>query len=306
MTPPPPPPASASRGGPANLVKLGGSVLTEKGDEPVLREDVLERLAGEVGAALDPAAEQGPLVLVHGAGSFGHPQARRAFAGDLDGPVADRLALAETHRMVATLNLALVEALHDHGVPAVTLSANALGRCRSGDLVRFDTMPFETALDAGLVPVTHGDVVEDTDRGFAVVSGDRLMVELANDLRPGRALFVTDVDGLFDRDPRLHDDAQLLETVSDPAQLAAGGASSGPDVTGGMGGKLAEMLEVARWTDCRVLNGLVPGRLAEALKGGEVVGTRVQRPEKVRGRADDAGADAPDDGPADDRGPGGG
>lgn len=287
---------TASRDGPANLVKLGGSVLTEKGDEPVLREDVVERLAGEVASAgaADGGAEGG-LVLVHGAGSFGHPQAERAFAGDLDGPVADRLALAETHRWVATLNIALVEALHDRGVPAVTLSANALGRCRAGELVRFDTGPFETALDAGLVPVTHGDVVEDTDRGFAVVSGDRLMVELANDLRPGRALFVTDVDGLFDRDPRLHDDARLLETVSDPTQLAAGGASSGPDVTGGMGGKLAEMLEVARWADCRVLNGLVPGRLAEALKGGEVVGTRVQRPDRARGRTGDAEEHARDE-----------
>lgn len=273
---------------PANLVKLGGSVLTDKGDAPVLREEVLARLAEE----LAPAATDG-LVVVHGAGSFGHPQADRAFGGDLAGDVADALALAETHRLVTQLNLHLVEALHDQGVAAVTLPAHTLGRCRRGELVRFDTLPFDAALDAGLVPVTHGDVVPDTDRGFSVVSGDRLMVELAEDLRPRRALFVTDVDGLFDRDPRLHDDAERLDVVSDPAQLDAGAASSGPDVTGGMGGKLDEMLQVARRTECRVLNGLVPGRLAEALKGGEVVGTRVERPKRDRGRGEVGDADDP-------------
>lgn len=249
-----------------NLVKLGGSVLTVKGEAPRLREPVIDRLAHELSRGDDD------LVLVHGAGSYGHPQARRAFAEGIDA-----MGLTETHRAVSTLNLRLVEALHDHGVPAVTLSGNALARSADGDLVSFETAPFEAALEAGLVPVTHGDVVPDETERFAVISGDAFMVELAEALAPERAVFVTDVDGLHDRDPHHHDDAELLAEVTGPGDLRATGAR-GADVTGGMGGKLEALLAIAERCETWVINGLVEDRLTEVLKGEKVVGTRVRRP----------------------------
>lgn len=249
-----------------NLVKLGGSVLTIKGETPTLREAAIDRLAAELAEAGDD------LTLVHGAGSYGHPQARRAFGDGID-----PMALAQTHRAVATLNLRVVEALHDQGVPAVTLSGNTLARASGGELVSFDTAPFAATREAGLVPVTHGDVVPDETERFAVISGDDFMVELAEALTPERAVFVTDVDGLHDRDPRDHEDARLLEEVTGPGDLDATGAQ-GTDVTGGMGGKLDALLSIAGQCETWVINGLVEGRLTEVLKGGKVVGTRVRRP----------------------------
>lgn len=242
-------------------------MLTIKGERPLLRAAPLGRLAAELASGLDDG-----LVLVHGAGSFGHPQAKRAFASDPPDP----MGLAGTHRAVATLDLRLIEKLHDQQIPAVAFAGNALGRARKGELVSFDASVFEEALAAGLVPVTHGDVLVDEDDGFAVVSGDAFMVELARKLEPDRAIFVTDVDGIYDRDPNDHDDATLLEELSDPSEVAAGG-SAGVDVTGGMGGKLEAMLAVSEHAECRVINGLVEGRLAEALKGGDVLGTRIRR-----------------------------
>lgn len=249
-----------------NLVKLGGSVLTIKGERPLLRAAPMTRLAAELADVDDD------LTLVHGAGSFGHPQARRAFADGIDPQ-----ALAETHRWVQTLNLRLVEKLHERDVPAVTFTANSLARCRGGDLVRFDTTPFAEALELGLVPVTHGDVVPDDDEGYSVVSGDAFMVELARALEPERVVFVTDVDGIHDRDPTAHDDAELLDEVTSPDDVEAGGART-TDVTGGMAGKLEAMLRIGETCPCWVVNGLVAGRLTEVLKGEKVVGTRIRRP----------------------------
>jgi len=49
------------------------------------------------------------------------------------------------------------------------------------------------------------------------------------------------------------------------------------DVTGSIFGKIDTMLRIAaHGGDSIVINGLVPGRLAAAMRGDEVVGTRVE------------------------------
>ena len=54
------------------VVKLGGSLLTRKREVEKLRPKVIERIAKEL------AEDAGvPVVLLHGAGSFGHPGALR-------------------------------------------------------------------------------------------------------------------------------------------------------------------------------------------------------------------------------------
>ncbi len=64
------------------LVKLGGSLLTEKARPETARPAVIARLAAEIAAAAPRLAE--PLIIAHGSGSFGHVAARRhGIAGGL-------------------------------------------------------------------------------------------------------------------------------------------------------------------------------------------------------------------------------
>ncbi|MFQ6130038.1 MAG: kinase, partial [Candidatus Hadarchaeaceae archaeon] len=53
------------------IVKFGGSVITDKRRRFAVKQATLRRLARELAAA------KGPLVLVHGGGSFGHPMASK-------------------------------------------------------------------------------------------------------------------------------------------------------------------------------------------------------------------------------------
>ena len=54
------------------ILKLGGSVITDKGaDEGVVREADLLRIAKEV------SEFRGKMIVVHGAGSFGHTHAKK-------------------------------------------------------------------------------------------------------------------------------------------------------------------------------------------------------------------------------------
>ena len=60
---------------PLTLIKLGGSLITDKTSPRTLRRDVLDRLAQELESSL--AETPSAVVLGHGSGSFGHVAAKK-------------------------------------------------------------------------------------------------------------------------------------------------------------------------------------------------------------------------------------
>lgn len=247
------------------LVKLGGSVLTDKTQYRTPRLDVIARLAYELASVADR------LVLVHGAGSYGHVLAKQHRMAEGAAPPE---AIAQVHADVRELQGLVLAALHDAGVPALSLSTYDLARLTSGELAHFAFEPVHETLARGHTPVLSGDVVLDNARGFGILSGDVLMVELARLLRPTRAVFVTDVDGIHDRDP-LESGARLLPEIDVRTSLRESEARV-PDITGSMAGKLKRAREVAReGVPVHVVNGLAHGRLTDTLAGKTTVGTIV-------------------------------
>ena len=236
-------------------MKLGGSVLTDKTRYRTPRLDVLARLA------LELAETRGPLCVVHGAGSYGHVLAK---AHGLAEGKGDPAAAARVHADVRQLQSLVCEALQDAGLHALALSTSDLG---------LDGVPprARDALALGFVPVAPGDVVLDAQQKWRILSGDVLMVALAKALKPQRAVFVTDVDGIHDQWPG----GKLLARIGPKDEPFAGDAR-GADVTGGMAGKLRRARDVAA-AGCEVLivNGTVPGRVADAVAMRPVPGTLI-------------------------------
>ncbi len=252
------------------LVKLGGSVLTDKARPRTPRRAAIARLTREL------AGSGEDLIVVHGAGSFGHILAARY---RLNGPASPTKAkgAAVVQRDVKFLDGLVLDGLLDAGLAPVAIAPSAVLRLENGAIADFDVAPFAEYGAQGFTPVTFGDVVRDRTRGVAVCSGDLLMLELACRLRPKRAVFVADVDGLFTADPKRRKTARLLETVheEDLASIEMGRAA-GSDVTGGIEGKVRRMLEIAAHVDeCLIVNGNVKNRVRDALRGRRVVGTRV-------------------------------
>lgn len=254
------------------IIKLGGSAITDKSNHAVeiLRPKQLAAVCESVAALREQlqasAAAQVPLpglVLIHGAGSFGHPQAA---AAGLSRGGSDAWGFAATRASVTTLNSRVVAELRRAGVPAVGISPCGAWTTKGGDLL--DPPPglggVEAALAAALVPVLHGDAVFDTRQRFAVLSGDTLMRCLAAALRPRYAVFLTDVEGLLDSPPGAvgADAAPALVpricVLPDGAwrvarrSAGAGAARAAPllttavhDTTGGMAAKLAAAAAIA-------------------------------------------------------------
>lgn len=216
----PPPP----RRGVELVVKLGGAAITHKDsaveslDEPALRS-VAETIATAIEELRDAEGRAPKVIVVHGAGSFGHQHAKahgvaRGGAGALHelAPEDDvnrrlRLGFAKTRNAVCRLNSLVVSALVDAGVNAVGVSPFGAWSTRGGGkTLNAETSPFAMdlaikTLDAGLVPVFHGDAVFDVDTDCAILSGDVVVRELCARFKPKRAVFVTDVPGIFDKPP---------------------------------------------------------------------------------------------------------
>lgn len=253
------------------LIKLGGSVITDKTGEYAFRADNAMMLAEEL-------CEAGkPCIIVHGAGSFGHPKAKRYSLQNGYTDPSQWEAVAAVQRDVRLLNLNILDCLHEQGIRAVSVPLGVVGVCRDKKLETLDVDVFRAYLDLGLTPTTFGDVVLDRALRFCICSGDLALLYLARELKPERVVFATNVDGVYNKDPREYKSAKLIREC-DADMLAGLGSenASGIDVTGAMKGKLECIAQIAReGVPVTVLNGLVPGRLKASLLGEEVEATQV-------------------------------
>ncbi len=244
------------------ILKIGGSVLTDKTRLESARMDEIERIAAEI------AKYGSGLILVHGAGSFGHIHAKNYNIAERFSPEG----VLETHRSVVRLNDLVVESLKRAGsspVPVHPLSCTLL---RDGRIDVMETEQVVEMVKRGLVPVLHGDVAMDRSKGAGIVSGDQLVSRLARSLRPEVVALGTAVDGVIFR-------GEVLPEVrrEDLAKIGSElGASAGVDVTGGMRGKLDELLDLAdEGVGSQIFNAEKAGMIERVL-GGERTGTLVE------------------------------
>jgi isopentenyl phosphate kinase len=240
------------------VLKLGGSVVTEKDEHESVDEAALGRAAAALGAHADE-----DVVVVHGGGSFGHPAASEHGVSRTDG-TRDAAAVRAIHGAMGRLNGAVLDALADAGVPAVPVHPlSGATRDADGDL-DLATAPVGTLLGEGFVPVLHGDVVSHAGEGATILSGDELVVALASGLGADRVGVCSTVPGVLDDEGAIVPEIGAFEDVA-----AALGESDATDVTGGMAAKVRALLGLSAPAQVFGLDDL------PAFLDGERVGTLV-------------------------------
>lgn len=252
------------------LVKLGGSVITDKTRLRAFKKESVTRLAGEISRAGKR------VIIVHGAGSFGHFIAHtyklhHGYVGD------EQLAgFSKVMCDVRDLNLRVMRVMEREGLNPASIPPSACAELDGGRLVRLDLDLFERYASIGATPVTFGDVCLDRSRRFGICSGDQLMERLAEHFRPEKVIFCADVDGIFSSDPAADPKARLMSEVDRSVLEALPREMRYVDVTGSIFGKIECMLRMACHSgECLVINGNAPGRLESALRGRKVKGSRI-------------------------------
>jgi len=244
------------------VVKIGGSACTKKASFETLNVEALEATAAQLAAL---KAEGISMAIIHGAGSFGHQQAKeygvsKGTTGEEGDASADTLperlleGIAKTRLSVTTLSHHVITALVKHRLPAVAISPFPFITTEQKELCG-GTLSDDAAtavvglVKRGLVPVVHGDVVMDKAQGVAILSGDVWMVELGRKLKPKSAVFITDVAGVFTKPPS-EPGAKLVREIfvdTQTGELELEGVSmntASHDVTGGLKAKLESAAKV--------------------------------------------------------------
>lgn len=261
----------------AVLVKLGGSLITEKSKPFTERPDVINRLAGEIHQARQESGMT--LVVGHGGGSYPHKPAAdyKTQAGVKDRDSYRGIALVQDE--AARLNRIVVEALIKSGENAMTIQPSAASLSENGRLMEWFTGPLERLLEYGMLPVVYGDVGLDTGRGCCILSTEELFRFLAGRLGVSRVIMCGKTDGVFTSDPARDSSASHIpeitrENFSDVRGYLSD--SDGIDVTGGMLHKIEQALEMARnGVSTEIINGNRHGNLRAALLGKKVSETLI-------------------------------
>lgn len=259
------------------LLKLGGSLITDKTGVEQVRLEVVSRLANEIARARAKKPNL-QLIVGHGGGSFGHIAAARHKTRQGVKTGEQWHGFAAVHAAMARLNRLVVEALLAAGVPALSLQPSALAFCENGRISSINVAPIQAALAAGLVPVIYGDVAFDTVRGGTIISTEEIMAALAESLRPSWLLLAGVTGGVLD------EKEAVIPTIT-PANILqiedALRGSHGIDVTGGMLSKVTGMVALVQKVpalSARIFSGLDAGLVEQLLQQPvTAVGTEIRR-----------------------------
>ncbi|MFW9992728.1 MAG: isopentenyl phosphate kinase [Candidatus Odinarchaeota archaeon] len=267
---------------PITIIKLGGALITDDSREFTARPEIIENIAEQLKEALLQTDRR--IILIHGAGSFGHIYAAKyklnhGYNAELSS------GLVTTHDSMLELNQMIREIFAKKGLKLLQFPPMTFCLMVNGRVASAFCQPLEKALEFGYLPVLFGDVAFDMETGYKILSGDQLPSVLVNGIKGiARVIFLTNVDGVFDKHPGIFEDAHLYSEInaneiSSPASLFKSPITTAGKtrVTGEMEKKVEELLPLAKaGIECWIINSK-NNRLKELLSKGSTLGTRIYR-----------------------------
>lgn len=258
------------------LLKIGGSLITDKKQRSTLRPEILTQLAQEIRSALNenPSLK---LIIGHGSGSFGHFEANEHQTIKGVNNYQQWQRFASVARIAAELNFHVATAFANESIPIFRVQASASAIAGNGIIQDMAIQPIIRAVDNGIVPLVYGDVAFDNIIGGTIISTETIFRYLSSKFPIERIILLGEVDGVYDETQQVISKitSQNFETI----QSALKG-SDGVDVTGGMLTKVQDMLSLANqapYPDVYIANGKVKNRVSDMLLGREVLATHITR-----------------------------
>ncbi len=263
------------------VIKLGGGLITEKGEFRSPRHDIIQQCAEEIKQIMLDGYN---VILVHGAGSFGHIMAKEFriaegripnFSHQFSHCSSQDEAIDQIRKDMLELNQHIVSAFEALNVECHTFPTHAWARNTGphfdGQLTQFSSP------QSNQVSICYGDVVDcDGDVEFGILSGDDVVYRLATEISDvKRVVFgLGGVDGVLEQPPEQGKE-QLLIPLMNPNRDYSSQHQHEIDVTGGIALKVSRSFELAKvGIEVIFVNGEVPGRLTDASKNDPVIGTK--------------------------------
>ena len=256
------------------LLKLGGSLITDKDKPYTPRLDKLKELASEVKTALDSNPGLN-LILGHGSGSFGHVAAKKHGTRDGVQTKEQWLGFTEVRLQAAELNRYVVTSLFEAGIPAMPFPPSASIVSDKRKVTHHNVETIRRALEVNLLPVVQGDVAFDETLGGTILSTEDVFTFLVDQFPTTRILLAGIEAGVWADFPARTQLVKQIQLADYEAMRAGIKGSASTDVTGGMKAKVEEMLSLIQKQNkltVQIFSAEEHGFLTRALQG-ENVGT---------------------------------
>jgi isopentenyl phosphate kinase len=231
---------------PLYILKIGGSVATHKNRPGVsLRTDLLKKIAQII--KLAKKSKNFDLILLHGAGGAGHQLAHKYnLKSGARKSIQKWRASFESHLTNQRLDMEIVQIFVSEGLRVISAHTASIIVQKNKRISKFNLEVIKEALRNNCIPILYGEMVFDEVLGMTICSGDAIVPILAKELNAQKIFFATDVSGVFNKDPYLHKDTNLLEKLA-LSEIKKGermklSESHNIDTTGGLAGKINNML----------------------------------------------------------------
>jgi glutamate 5-kinase len=253
---------------PILVVKVGTTTITHPSGQPNL--GILEQLT----RTLHDVQQQGHQVVLVSSGAIGMGRAWMGMEKPKDLPAKQALAAIGQVRLMYLYNKLFGE--YGHKVAQVLLTKDEL----TGNGRRHNALnTLHTLLDMGVIPIVNENDTVATDEiesGGTFGDNDTLSAMVAVLLQAEMLIMLSDVDGLFDRNPKGDSSARLIPEVCG-VDDAIRGLSQDTDNDWGRGGMHTKVeaacLCTAAGIPAVITNGNTP-RNIQAILSGAPIGTR--------------------------------
>ena len=240
------------------LIKLGGSIITNKEKPLTLRRNSIDKISKNLRKI------QEPIIIVHGGGSFGHYWSVK-YDMHTKEKRYDPHGVAIIKNSMVDLNKIILDSLQKNKLNPYCLPPTGF---MSGDKpIPKKVKEINEIAKSGFIPVTFGDALWHGNKKTYILSGDKIMSHLAKILKPKLCIFALNEDGLYS-------DLKSKKLIPELKNEKPTFSQNKMDVTGGMTRKVEEATKISKMgLNVFFVNGNKPERIVKAIKNKKFEGT---------------------------------
>ena len=264
------------------IIKLGGSIITDKSNPFSLRKDRIKALIEQIAQYYRSTQHENnssKIIIVHGGGSFGHPMANqylihKGINHNIENQI---LGLSKTHFAMLQLNMEITKALEKESIPFLVFPPAICFQKDNEGMISFKNKEsLIEALKKEIIPIFFGDIVFTSRNNFGILSGDDIIEYLAENLcwitkgtaKVSKVVYVFDQDGIFYETET--NERKIFNEFSENSLILFKNINlnNSIDVTGSIEKKIETILRITRLgIPVELINGYESKRLMESLKG---------------------------------------
>jgi len=257
------------------LIKLGGSLITDKNRPYTPKPRVISRLAKEIKKAHSLGYK---IIVSHGSGSFGHTLASKYKTANGIKSQQDVYGLCLVQQDAIAINRIVNKIFLENRINCLSFIPSSFSFSRNKKLKAIFVEPIIAALKMDVIPIVFGDIILDERIGCCIFSGENTLDNLSSQLtdrgfKIKKAIQCGITDGVYDLKRKTIPKITPRNFKKfKPSILGA----AGTDVTGGMLHKVRESLKMAKLgINVYIINGKKRDNLYRAIVSRSKTGTLI-------------------------------